>query len=672
MTSTQLTPNIALRNTIEQFLATNAQPATPVTPPAPPAHVDIDLEVNTTQNGSDILAHVGVVPQAYGDRLPVGLSLTLDISGSMGEEASVKNDQVEIVGYSRLDLVKHSVNTIINSLKDNDVLAISAFTTGARQVLPPMKMNSFGRNLALSCVDSLRPEANTNLWSGLHMALEATKHDLFKGVNKHVLVLTDGESNQDPPRGIIPTYENYIRDNHCDVNVHAFGYGYNLDSKLLVSIASISNGTYAYIPDCTMVGTVFINFLSYVMSTISCNNKIKIVPGDGTIIQHVYGYSNQPSEINLGNLQFGQSRDLVIKIKPGSVKPYLTVSLTANGETKHKELNDVVVDRSDKILLQLARLRFVEVLQAGGTLDTNLHSVLALYDELSTYGLGESVVGLLTDLKSADKYEGQVSKAFSSLTFFEKWGRYYIPSIRRANFLQYCNNFKDKSVQNYGGRLFRELQDYVNDIFCKLVPPAPSLIQRYTSPTTGRVSANVPTTSLVSLSSSSIGCFGGFGLIDTPSGKRYVKDIQEGDYVSTPSGQARVVCVIRSRLQNDSCDLVKINDLLITPWHPIRVNGKWYFPKEYSPDTYDEYVCEYVYDYVLDHGHIVTINGIECVTLAHGFEGDVIEHPYFGSVRVIEDLQKMPGWHNGHISINKSHFTYDDVTGLINGWIFDE
>lgn len=52
-------------------------------------------------------------------------------------------------------------------------------------------------------------------------------------------------------------------------NIHVFGYGYELDTKLLSEIAQVGNGTYAYIPDCSMVGTVFVNFMAAALSTVT-------------------------------------------------------------------------------------------------------------------------------------------------------------------------------------------------------------------------------------------------------------------------------------------------------------------------------------------------------------------------------------------------------------------
>jgi hypothetical protein len=465
-------------------------------------------------------------------------------------------------------------------------------------------------------------------------------------------------------------YERYIARTGSNVNVHTFGYGYNLDASVLLDITKKSNGTYAYIPDLTMVGTVFINFLSYILSSFSSNNKLVITPMNGTVIEHNYGYDS--NEFSIGNLQYGQSLDFVLRIIPGTIAPYLDITLTTTDVQTKKQLSVITQERDDDILFEFSRLKLVETLVPNQfSIDTNFGFVQSLHAEIQSLGLGDRVVPLLTDLISTDPNEGQISKAFSKREWYEKWGQYFIPAIRRANQLQYCNNFKDKSVQRYGGRMFHDLQDSTNDLFRTLTAPPPSIGQRYRQPTTN---VNVQRGNLNTLgtqASQHIGCFSGYGIIATKTGNCLVKDIQMNDIVLTPSGPARVKCVIKTKIQEGFYNLVNINDLLITEWHPVRINGKWYFPKEYPAGKFDKYKCEYVYDFVLDHGHIVIINGIECVTLGHNFEEDIVKHSYFGSQNVIRDLEKMPGWNEGQIYIQKSHFSYDKTTSLINGWIFD-
>ena len=89
--------------------------------------------------------------------------------------------------------------------------------------------------------------------------------------------------------------------------------------------------------------------------------------------------------------------------------------------------------------------------------------------------------------------------------------------------------------------------------------------------------------------------------------------------------------------------MVKIGNLLITPWHPIRVDGKWEFPANLHRK--EKKFVECYYNYVLRGGESLICEGIECIGLGHGIEYDqVASHEYLGSNKVVEDLRKGRGW----------------------------
>ena len=70
------------------------------------------------------------------ERTPMDIVCVVDVSGSMGMNATVQNEKgdVESHNLSILDIVKHAVNTIIATLKPTDRLAIVAYSTKAREV----------------------------------------------------------------------------------------------------------------------------------------------------------------------------------------------------------------------------------------------------------------------------------------------------------------------------------------------------------------------------------------------------------------------------------------------------------------------------------------------------------------------------------------------------------
>eukprot|EP00479_Gromia_sphaerica_P006598 TRINITY_DN1921_c0_g1_i1.p1 TRINITY_DN1921_c0_g1~~TRINITY_DN1921_c0_g1_i1.p1 ORF type:complete len:196 (+),score=36.05 TRINITY_DN1921_c0_g1_i1:1226-1813(+) len=128
-----------------------------------------------------------------------------------------------------------------------------------------------------------------------------------------------------------------------------------------------------------------------------------------------------------------------------------------------------------------------------------------------------------------------------------------------------------------------------------------------------------------------------------------------------------VVCVVKTLCDKGKDLLVNLQGLLVTPWHPVKIENTWKFPDDVAPKKLLN--CEAVYSFVLDNGHVMLINGIPCVTFGHNLKGDVVEHEYFGTSRVLEDLKLMPGWEMGLVELLPHCTTRDPVTGLVDGLV---
>lgn len=145
--------------------------------------------------------------------------------------------------------------------------------------------------------------------------------------------------------------------------------------------------------------------------------------------------------------------------------------------------------------------------------------------------------------------------------------------------------------------------------------------------------------------------------------RKRVEDILPGDVVA--SG-ARVVCKVVNTIPEGVAHLVRLGpSLLITPTHPVRrlPNNQWVFPKDQDVVLHEP--CRVVYNFVLDKDHILNIDGFQCATLAHGFEGPVIGHPYFGTDAILRDLRQEPGWHAGIVHYERICIDRDPETGLV-------
>jgi hypothetical protein len=75
---------------------------------------------------------------------------------------------------------------------------------------------------------------------------------------------------------MLKKYKDQNKQMACTINT--FGFGYNLDSQLLEEIAIEGEGSYAFIPDSSFVGTVFVNSLANILTTAAINLKLTIEP----------------------------------------------------------------------------------------------------------------------------------------------------------------------------------------------------------------------------------------------------------------------------------------------------------------------------------------------------------------------------------------------------------
>ena len=244
------------------------------------------------QDGSrDLMLTFEATPEVVDKRGrgPVDIVCVLDVSGSMGTEATLKTDKdVESHGLSLLDVVKHAVATIANTMSEADRLGIVAYSDSAWKVLDLTFMDAAGKKKAVEAAKALKPGGRTNLWGGLKEALDmcrAVDAGVPTGRAKCTMLLTDGCPNIAPARGNLPSLQRYIEqagNGMLPCTLSAFGFGYQMDSELLQDLANAGHGSYAFIPDASFVGTIFINATSNILATAAPALAVEVaVPGGG-------------------------------------------------------------------------------------------------------------------------------------------------------------------------------------------------------------------------------------------------------------------------------------------------------------------------------------------------------------------------------------------------------
>lgn len=655
--ASHLTDNRSLRNLIQALQQQEL---------SSPTVVEVNTQVADiiSANNIEILlltdpqkgtVHTKLMTQT-GPKPPIDMIVALDVSGSMGTNASQDSED----GLSLLDIAKHGVKTVIDILGPEDTFTLIVFNHQGQVKSPCQKMTDSNKRRVFTQIEGIRPNGRTNIWDAIKLSLDTVKTN--NSNHSSIMILTDGVPNVSPPRGEIQELKKY-KDTYPGVSysINTFGLGYNLDSQLLDDIANEANGSFTFIPDCQMLGTAMIHATSNSMSTQGRDAVLSIELKEGINIQVRGNYSHSKTswgiEIPIGNLYFQQPRDLIFDLEgienTGDNKEIVSATLKYTDTYTGKEIVSMtdeclITENNSNSIVNIVRCILVEgidnILKESRKRYSQHQYPSLIFEEIiqSTENKIQSLP--ISECSMEDKkqisnliqdLQGQVTEAVSKQEWLERWGIHYLPSLRSSHKIQICNNFKDVGIQSYGGEMFNMLRDRADEIFNERPPPRPSI----------RTYASNPRPIDMSAYNNSCGsCFTGKceALMYNGENKK-LSEIVVGDLVMTPDKNYAKVNYITKTEVKGSTNIVLIESdkgtLESTPWHPVRINNKWEFPINIGTQIIMD--VDYIYSFALDEKHIMIINGIECICLGHNFTEEVAKHSYFGTEKVISDLQKL-------------------------------
>ena len=627
---------------------------------------------------------VAIQPPAGIHRRPCDIVCVVDVSGSMSSLASIPDEKGECDNLSRLDLVKHAVRTVIAALKPTDNVAVVSFSSDTKVRVPFTKMDAKGKVAATKAVDAMQTEGATYMWPGIQRGLEIATARAKSGRTSAVFVLTDGEptdsNHMQQLDQFIASKPGMLR----QVSLSTFGFGYSLKSELLDQISASCNGMYTFVPDASIVGTAFVNNLSNVLATAQQGVEVSVAGKNGAVVTGIVGrYPHKDGTVKIGASLYGQTRNVVVQVDTRQHKgqgPILEASVVSEEYRVSGQVPNKAGDAA-RAMEQAHRLTFgtmLNVSPSGGgrtALAARTKELLAQIKQSPAAG-NANTKALTEDLA------GQVTEAVSKDEWFRKWGMHYLPSLCRSHMLQQCSNFKDPGLQVYGGTIFHDIRTEADDIFVSLPAPKPSV--------RARAGQRVAAVNMSRYYNCSGGCFLGACTVSMAPGvpDKQVRDIRKGDRVLSANGQmATVRCVVETLSKTGVEQMVTLpGGLVITPYHPVRhasltttttatnmnaatskgssKDAAWAFPIQLGEAK--PVPCTSYFTFVLESGHTAFISGTECVGLGHGFDQDVVRHPYLGSQQVVADLQAFGGFEAGHVQLAQACYIRNPQTMQIH------
>jgi Mg-chelatase subunit ChlD len=626
--------------------------------PAGPVNLTTSLTQINTASGKQYY-HARVTPPDDKARLPLDLVLVMDTSGSMGTQLQCEG--AENTGLTVLALVEHACRTVVNMLSPEDRLGLVVYSQDAQILLNLTKMDAAGKKRAEKSAKSMTAGGTTNIWDGMKAGIDLLHRHRESGRNQAVLLLTDGQPTVSPPRGHASKFRQYKEEIGFDCSMFTFGFGYSLDVSegkgLLTEVALEGEGVFGFIPDGSMVGKTFPSTMAEILTILARRVTLSLEIDTSKVskqsIKYPYTETSWGLELRLGTLRNGQSIDVVFEstapTASGSVRYFDPMA----NEIRTVELSPLT--HTSKLPLSAYRFQLIDAVDRAivqSKFGNHAAAREILLDLSSAENLALFPEELLADLV------GEISLAVSEAKNYNRWGKYYLASLMSSHLFQICPNYKDPGIQSYGGKLSQELRELGDRIFERLPPPEVTPIPTYDGGY-GRGSYTAPSYAQINMANiNNGGCFTGEGKVVLENGQQVSVDrLKKGDCLANG---AVIRCVVKTEYDADhQRPMVSFEGgLEITEWHPIRVDGVWQFPVEVKTSQLRS--CPAVYTLVLDSKHFVTVSGVDCVTLGHGLTEGVLEHEYFGTQRVLDDLGLFPGWNSGLVVLRPENIARID------------
>ncbi|NQY66258.1 MAG: von Willebrand factor type A domain-containing protein [Flavobacteriales bacterium] len=271
-------------------------------------------------NPNHQLVHIGLQGKQidYTEANPSNLVFLIDVSGSMGAN-------------NKLPLLKSSMKLLINSLKDEDRIAIVVYAGAAGLVLPSTPISE--KSTIIKALDHLQSGGSTAGGAGIKLAYKVAKENLIANGNNRIILATDGDfnvgasSSSDMVR-LIEERRKY----GIYLTITGFGMGNYKDGRM-EQISNAGNGNYYYIDNIQEAKKVFVNEINSTLFTIAKDVKIQ-VEFNPTQVQsyRLIGYVNRKlaaedfndDKKDAGELGAGHTVTALYEIIPTGVKSSFT------------------------------------------------------------------------------------------------------------------------------------------------------------------------------------------------------------------------------------------------------------------------------------------------------------------------------------------------------------
>jgi hypothetical protein len=551
------------------------------------------------------------------------------------------NNLIEGQKVSRFDMALYMVKNILEMLNENDTVSVLTFSDYSKFLSCSLPVTEQNKKTILISLENVNPAGTTNLWD----AIKSSYSFLFKNnclkskqdfVNNHIMVLTDGEPNV-TPQGVSncsltsKEFTDSLKEflSICPVKacLHLVGTcPDSLNDQILGDLAEAGNGMYGFVSDPVILSCCAINIMSMIFNMSFTNLTFQY--GDVKynlpwVLQDGYTYLRLNNVHQDPEIKLYSNQNRVFPIKINRVEEKVFDSF---------KLGNVIANK------------LLEIKPQDELKDKISEIVVFLKVSYMDYNCQKFIDVLTSDV---DIYKRIKQESIQS------WGKYCVYSLAQSIKNGYITNPYEMSYKFLAGERLKFWNEFIEDAVKNIGKPTTKKITGYTSRDSNY---NFSSYSCSSISPKqddwNDGCILGDCLVEMANGEyKNVDCIVRGDPVATDRG----VGVI-SKVVIDKADryILLPNGLKITPNHPIYHNNKWILPKDH-PEGKMVVLSESVnvYSFLLEKSdsNAMIINRKLVVHFAHNNNDPVLNHPFYGTEKVRENLERLKCDYEGKIRI---------------------
>lgn len=212
------------------------------------------------------------------DTPPRNLVFLLDVSGSMNSA-------------NKLPLLKSSLRTLVDTLDDNDRVAIVVYAGASGVVLPSTTGDQ--KTTILGSINRLNAGGSTNGASGIQLAYAIAEENASEGSVNRVILATDGDFNVgiSSREGLKQLIEEKRK---SGLFLSVLGFGRHSNDRVMETLADNGNGNYASIDSLNEARKVLVKEAGATLVTVAKDVKFQVAFDPAQVTSYrLIGYKNR-------------------------------------------------------------------------------------------------------------------------------------------------------------------------------------------------------------------------------------------------------------------------------------------------------------------------------------------------------------------------------------------